>query len=207
MRKIIPRRQELFGRKTAHGCRPDTRSARARHIARQWLSGLIALTHCTEFCLLLADARQRLPLAVELGGGLTDGGFQAALVGGEGPGVNPGLRQLLALTLHRLTQPVIFELQLGGRAFGRLHQLRLCAGRLLGIFKLHRQRGGFLFGFCQRLTGDRQLSTRFTESLDAPGLCVQLFKVLPGVADFRRQRFTRCLDAFKRAARLVNGFE
>ena len=92
------------------------RRAAVAYACRRRPAALITGADRVQPGLLRADACQRLPLLVELGGGLADGGFQSALRLGQVARADPGLGQFGTLTLHRLPQAVEFGLQLCGGA-------------------------------------------------------------------------------------------
>ena len=93
---------------------------------------------------MCTDARQCFTLAVKLYGCFTDGGFQALLIARQFAGINPGLTELLTLTLYGQPETVIFELKVSRAFLRELERPSLCAGRIFGVFKLDGQRGGFL---------------------------------------------------------------
>ncbi|KJQ04153.1 hypothetical protein VE13_24090, partial [Enterobacter hormaechei] len=83
-------------------------------------------------------------------------------------------RQREALALYRLPEPVIFELQVSGGFFCRLHRARLRFGGVFRVFKLDGKLCGLLFRFIKRLTGHGKLCARFPESVDSGRLRVKV---------------------------------
>ncbi|MNS47377.1 hypothetical protein D3C72_799040 [compost metagenome] len=113
------------------------------------MPGFVAFLDRAQSGLLLTDPRQRVTLAVELRGCLADARPEPPLIGRQLAGINPRLRELGALTLHGLTQAVVFELQVSSRFLRRFQCARLCERGCLGVFKLDGQRGRFLFRLVQ----------------------------------------------------------
>ncbi|SAJ18665.1 Uncharacterised protein [Enterobacter cloacae] len=149
---------------------------------------------------MLTDPRQRLPLPVKLCGGLADAGFQTALIRRQRAGIYPGLRELCALALNRLPEPVVFELQVSGGFLCLFHRARLRFRGVFGVFKLDGQRGGLLFRFVKRLTGHGKLCARFPESVNSGRLRIQIAQGVLRSADIASKGFTGGLDRLKRSA-------
>lgn len=182
--------------------RGDTcpRCASRRHATCHAFTGLITLLNPAQYCLLLTDPRQRLSLPVKLCGCLADAGFQSALIRRQRAGVYPGLRELRALALYRLPEPVIFELQVGGGFLCRLHCAHLRVSGVFGVFKLDGQRCGFIFRFFKRLTGHGKLCARFPESVNSGRLRIQIAQAVLRSADIASKGFAGSLDRLKRSA-------
>ena len=149
---------------------------------------------------MLTDARQCIALPVKLRGCFADAGFQSALIRRQRAGVYASLRELRALALYRLPEPVIFELQVSGGFLCRLHRARLRVSGVFGVFKLDGQRCGLLFRFVKRLTGHGKLCARFPESVNSGRLRIQIAQGVLRSADIASKGFTGVLDSFERSA-------
>lgn len=152
---------------------------------------------------MLTDARQCITLPVKLRGGLAYAGFQTALVCRQGAGINTGQHELGALSLYRLPEAVVFELQVSGGFPGRLHRARLRGCGVLRVFKLDGQRCGFLFSLVKRLAGHGKLCARFPESVNSGRLRIQIAQAVLRSADIASKGLAGSLDSFERSACLV----
>ncbi|VFS33720.1 Uncharacterised protein [Serratia liquefaciens] len=79
----------------------------------------------------------------------------------------------MPLALYSLPQAVVFELERYGAFTCGIHCLRLRARRLFRIFKLDRQRGGFLLRFLQLLTGNGELRACLAKPVNTGCLAIQ----------------------------------